>query len=686
MRLPPGIRGRYLLNFAPHHSNSDSKLRYSLCALLQKGLSINPLRLPKALSQCDSLEQLLAPLHRSAAQSQPAGSFPSSCVAHADPMTPAWQAYLQGVSSAVQSGTGDDAIALALCSAAALPDKDCHCEWDHYLNPHSDLLRTERSPELGIRHVVRLALNSPLVKRAVSRHILRHAALLAPSPTAPLPTPAALSALSARDCSWTAAAVRDHAYHTEIKLADYEYEYHSTRVSNWRRGPDTPPAWSSDHVSYDQLHGNEKRLYSFLATAAPHCSPRPPTYRADGSGCIVFIHERTYLGELYRLHGAVSPAHGITRPLRLLFAQEQRPAAQCCSLCGRDGHSAHACPTTQPDARDGTAAAAAMSDDAADDTASLPRRSRRACRDCYSLDHQQTCYTPPSQQRCRIAACGKVGHTSFRCPLYQTSWVPISPPATSHPPNPLPLATIAQQRGLPAKSWSSVVTGPAPVPIPQLFPALSATDFPALPGNNPPASAASPASSSVFSSTSSLPASPTSPASPSSPQSLSWESVSLLLQRQQEQFLQQLQQQAAVFQNQLLELQRSTAKQFDALQQLLFMPAKSATPTGWPAQPVEAYMQQAVDTRSPIPSQSLALAQSPPSPPVAQAAESFRGAILRDASNNNFGNTAPVHFSSSHCSAHPEGTTAPSASSTHPSHPAPAYSLPTASSLPSANR
>ena len=485
--FPPTIRGRFTGDRLPRHSNNDSKLVYAIGTVLTKGLGIPAPRLLKAVSQHDTFEDLSAALHRTWTTAQAPGPSASSQRAH----------FLAGLDESISTDSGSAVPLLATPSDE--PAHNCHDQWHDFLNPSTDTLASSTSPA-GTRHVFRLAFNSHLVAQAVRAHLERHTRLLLPTGSSYLPSD--LATMTPWQRTWVTAAARANAIHTVTAIEDYGIRYETTLLSGWTRGPDHLPT-SSEGLDYNQLYGDNNRLLAYLARAAPHCFPCPMTTLADGTGSIQFVHEAQYRSELYRLQGATSPHHGITRPLRLDFKQLRRPVAQCCSACGSPGHTAHACTLR-----------AASTDPAPDadkmeaDEASLPTDGV-VCRLCYSLTHRETCNTLPAQQTCKL--CDEPGHTSFRCPRYKTSWVPLSIPPSTRPPNPRPAALIAHQRGLAPPSWSTVAAGTArPLSSHQPLPHLAdANAFPALPGVVP----ASPTNSTA-SSPSPHPTSPPSPASP----------------------------------------------------------------------------------------------------------------------------------------------------------------------------
>jgi hypothetical protein len=646
--FPANIRGRFTGDRLPRHSNNDSKLLYAIGTLLSKGLGIPAPRLLKALSQHDDAEDLSASLHRLWFPTSASGPRPAS----------QRSSFLRGLDEALSfdAGLADPLLA----TPSDEPSSACHDQWHDLLNPATDTMTSASSPT-GTRHVLRLAFNSALVATAVRTHIERYTALLLPAGEAH--SPASLSTMEQWQRTWVTAAVRANAIHTVAAIDVYGIRYETTLLSGWTRGPDHPPS-SPEGVDYHQLYGDDNRLLAYLARAAPHCFPCPPTMLADGTGSIQFLHEAQHRNELYRLQGVSSPPHGITRPLRLTFQQLRRPLAQCCSVCGHPGHTAHACSlhaaSTEPAADEGKMEA---------DVASLSTGSV-VCRLCYSPGHREDCHTPPSLQSCKL--CDETGHTSFRCTRYKTSWVPLSVPASTLPPNLRPLTLIAQQRGLAPPSWSSMVARTAPHPPSHLPPPPSLADpsaFPALPGTAP----TSPTDSA--SSTSNPRQTPSSPLTPQAAQPSAELAELKAMVATQQQSLQRLQasmeaQQAA---------NQQTMQRFDALLALFMRllsnpPTKPLTPTGMdvetapfsPPTPITAHMQhvEQKDALAPSPSgPTLAPFASPPLP----AGNTFQ--------SGSFPGTLTANFANVHTTAGGPvfGSSPPPPAAPHP----PAYTSPT---------
>ena len=546
LHFPRTIRGRYTMDRPPRRSNNDSKLVYAFGTLLTKGMGIPAPRLLKALSQHDTVEDLTIALRRTA------GSSPQRT------------AFLGRLNDAITNDLGDTAVGDGLLATpSSEPDSACHSQWYDYLSPNSDTLSTSTSAE-GTRHVLRLAFNSEPVAIAIHTHLERYFALLLPSPETH--SRAALDAMDQWQRSWVLSAERANATHTRATVDAYTIRYETTQLSGWTRGPDhTPSPTLSEHLDYNELYGSTTRLQAFLTRAAPNCFIRTTESLADGTGIITFVHEAQHRNELYRLQGITSPQDGITRPLRLGFKQLRKPQTQCCAVCGHTGHTAHACPLRaagkEPAPDDGNM-------EADDDTSPTPTLGPDAvvCRLCYSPTHRETCHTPPDMQECRI--CDEKGHTSFRCTRYRPTWVPLTPPPSTHAPNQRPSALIAQQRGLPTPSWSKVAAGyaaPQPAALPPAPSLTDATAFPALPG----ASYASPTGPPSLA-TGLGPAPPSQPAPPAPQPSAELVELRAVVATQQRSL--DTQQQAI---DALLQSNRKLGERFDDLMSLLkrFLPS-----------------------------------------------------------------------------------------------------------------
>ena len=374
----------------------------------------------------------------------------------------------------------------------ATPFLDFCTSWKQLLNPYTTRLSSTKTPN-GKRHVLRLSFNSDLVTLAVRQHLSRYTVLSdGKSSIDSLPEPLR---------GWARDASRDGVLSATIKVADFSPRYESTRTVGWKCGPEySPTSFYDPSVDLNQLYGNTARLMDYIRTAAPNCRALEPTTMPDGTGAIQFIHEKRHRHELYRLLGSASPAHGIHRPPRLKFYQHQAPSVQYCSLCGEPGHKAHECtvvphpqrPASSPSSPSPMVIDASMDDDEREAFAAASRRSG-VCRDCYSHDHRESCYTPANQQQCKL--CNATGHTSFRCTLGRPSWVllPTPKPEDCRPLNLRPFAIIAQQQGRALPSWSSIASGGQASPSSQSpsNPASYApqqSTFPPLPTNRSPVS------------------------------------------------------------------------------------------------------------------------------------------------------------------------------------------------------
>ena len=507
--FPPNRR-RTVAAKLPRHSNGDSKLAIAVGELLTKSLGIPAPRLLKALSQHDSVVDL-----HHALEQHP--TF-SSAVNRPHQLA----TFMSQLSTAASTDSGDTATATALLATPLgphLPDSHCHSSWFDYLNPSTDVLKSSSPKEAGVRHVIRLAFNSELVATAVQAHIQRYTSLLRPKGQ-PAYTPAELDVLEPWQRSWVRAASRDGVLHMDTDVTEYAIRYETTLVCGFSPDTDHTLLPSEDGV-YGEMYGSYTRFCAFLATHAPHCAPCPLEGRR-GSSRIQFVHEAKYRYELYRLAGRVSPQHGITRPLRLTYMQLRRAQVQCCSACGAPGHMGRVCHLRQPRPAPPAADDGKMEVDEARPSgtplAPLLSEKQSVCHECYSHAHPHplACPAPPADVKCKV--CDEVGHSSFRCRQYRTSWAPLTAPVSSHAPNPRPLALIAQQCGRPRPTWSDVAS-PARVdydttstPHPPAPALADPHAFPALPGSRTPAAPASvtdSAPSSPMSSSASSPASPT---------------------------------------------------------------------------------------------------------------------------------------------------------------------------------
>ena len=605
----PALGGRGLSTLPrPARHNGSSMVGASNAAhLLEKSLHIPPPRLLKALSRFDSPEDLL-------------GHLTSLLATHAGSLLSTLGPYVTQLQTAVNlmNTNAVDALAQvaeALYSTPSGMDAFCHDSYMDYLNSRTAVIKSHQTPAKEQRHVIRIGLNSPLTQLVMLHHIERYAALLCPSPS-PAPSRADIAELQPWQAEWTRRCIPTSAIHSTLQLAPYEYRYETTRVSGFIRGPDCNPPLEN-HDSLGEPFGSLNSFLAFLAAVAPHCYAGKVAYTADGRASLQFVHEMPYRSELFRLHGMTSPRHGIIRPVRLSYFQQQVPAARCCSHCGEGAHQAHSCPVRA--ASDEADAAAVM------DTGlpvHPPGRRAGVCRDCYSSGHQQTCDTNPASVTCKL--CNETGHTSFHCSQYRARWIPLSLPTVTAPMSTRPLIISRIQQGLP---WNAVATPTPPPPTGLAPPPASA--FPPLQPSSAAARvrpSAQPASPTVSSSSSvRQPRSPVSPYTPTSANDdrfnqlqqtiLTMQAESKAFQERQAQQFQQLQQQQLQLQTQLQGLQTQLHTQaqsfkeyvgsmdtrfFTLLHHLGMGPGPGPVTTpGFPASPppITAYMQ----TGSPSP-------------------------------------------------------------------------------------
>ena len=403
---------------------------------------------------------------------------------------------------------------------ASLPDSRCHLAWADHLMPSSYVMSAAKSRTHpgGHRLVLRLSFANAVVKDIIAFLLESYVALANDQPDqacehdAPSVIPDSFAA------AWRATAARSGACRAMQGLAQSAYtpRYDTTAVYGWQIGPSGTPADPTFHHLNEPL-GSMQKLREFIGLRAPHCG-RFHVQERSGPGfhplaTIQFYHEPQYRNELFLLDGAVSPEHGIHRPLKLTLKQRLPPAMQACSVCGAAGHSGRSCPLL---AQLPAINQQAMHDnDAADPSlppAPPPAQLPRACHNCYSLEPQHSCQTPPEQRHCKL--CSQRGHTSFTCGQYRSSWATLEKPAVTRPPNPRPQFIAATLRGC---SWSAVAAAgsynqaaaaAASAPAAQLY---SAAHFPPLssaPGlpPSPPPSTASPPPSPQSSTSSSSPA------------------------------------------------------------------------------------------------------------------------------------------------------------------------------------
>lgn len=492
-----------------------------------------------------------------------------------------------------------------------------HSTWYNYLNYRTGAM-TSLATASDQRHVIRLGLNTPIVKGAIRHHLIDLAArycsqsdLLPPNADGTPPVPGYADMPPALQ-GWVSRAYSSGSISTSVEVSEYTLQYVTTETTDWSMNPGTHPAFSAN----GELHGNTQAVMDWLASAAPHCHPIAPTRPNNkGKGTVTFVHELTHRSELYQLLGKTAPEYGITRPLKLNFRQSHAPPTKACSNCGLPGHLAMHCTNNygQP-----------------------------VCRDCYSPDHLN-CHASPDQQQCRL--CPETGHTSFHCKQYKKYYVPLSPPRESRPVNPNILTELAKQMGR-AVPWSEVSAGLTrpPVPPPTSVPAPSPDNFPVMPRSRPAPSPAPSTASSAWSPPPSPPASSSSSSSSSSsPSTDALLAMILNLQKDAQRVREEVQREREAAQREREESRAAFQRLQDELihereenrrfQQELMMPLFAAlkglfyTP-GPPPTPSD-YLHQNISAYSTHPPPSLQLSQHPsPTPlPPAQPSNSWTNSI-----------------------------------------------------------
>lgn len=227
---------------------------------------------------------------------------------------------------------------------------------------------------------------------------------------------------SSADQEWVKATRATGAIRTGLEVMDYNIRYHYTQLSGFPTGPQYS-VLPGQHVSPEELYGNNRLLHTFLLQAAPHCMP---VFHVSAGGytstTITFYHEIQFRQELYDLQGRVSPQHGIVRPIRVRFEQCKKAASICCTYCWFGGHTSHVCPRNpEADIVEGDGSEAEH-----DSSETVMRYPQRACHFCYGFDHLETdCPVPVSARYCTL--CDSEGHSSFNCDNYKAKWVPLTP-------------------------------------------------------------------------------------------------------------------------------------------------------------------------------------------------------------------------------------------------------------------
>jgi hypothetical protein len=446
--LPPNVVGRFTLSSPARKSNNDSRLVNDISRHLLNGWGIPSPRLMKAVSRHDDPDNLHDELLTHWSQPPATPLLPtlsdSPPMEEEDNITPHHRQYLGTVKHYIDEDEDSNSLGAALLKTPNdVPNTQLNYEWFHLLGPDTDLLETATSNNGGIRHILRLALHSRLAALAVKAHLERYQALLRTSP----PTAALIQSLSHVDGHWVQAAARSNMLYASMNIRWYSYRYTATQVSGFTCGPDVQPP-APNCTDFNAPLGNLDLFVTYLRKAAPDCKFRPFTIRS-GYWCVEFIHEERYRRQLYDLWGQTSPSHGIHRPLKLQYFINKKAAGQACSFCGGPGHVAHNC--THHLQRSDSTEEQPTEIDMEESKASPPSSTsiqRPACRNCYSLSHATgSCFTPAESQQCKI--CNAKGHTTWRCPSYQSTWIPIQRPTTTQPVNQRPMAVIAQQKGLP---------------------------------------------------------------------------------------------------------------------------------------------------------------------------------------------------------------------------------------------
>ena len=461
MTIPPSVLNRFVFTNPPRKSNNDSKMVHFIANLLLKGWSIPSPRLLKAVGRHSDPDALHAEL--TALWSQPlippvVGDL-SSMEAEGT-IDPRHLHYLDAVRTYPDEEAETNSLGAALLKTPHnVPDSSINSEWYHHLAPDTDILETSASTSGTTRLIIRLSLLSPLSALAIQSYLSHFQSLLPPVHDAAAHP--SRSSLDHSDLQWVNTAARSNILKATMDIRWYAYRYTATRVHGWTNGPDTNPPSPMSCSDYSAPYGNLSLFCEFLQKVAPNCRYRPFFLR-NGSWVTEFIHEERYRQQLWCLEGQTFPQYGINRPIRLHLTQNKKPTGQACSFCGGIGHVAHNCAyrLTNPHSDEPRDVDMEEAPDAAPSLRAAASGLKSACRNCYSLDHPTGfCHTPPDDQHCKL--CKAKGHTTWRCPEYESTWVPLPRPATILPPNPRPLAVVAQQKGLPF-SWANVAASRPP--------------------------------------------------------------------------------------------------------------------------------------------------------------------------------------------------------------------------------
>ncbi len=625
--LPKGAQlGNNSLSRTPKYTGKDLKLVFAIEAFLAKALHIPPPHLLQAVNRHDQHMDLHRELHRKwTALAAQAATTASSDSTSPPTLSPRRQDYL----SSIASWDEDYPMALGSALLHTPPDvqgADRLQQWSSFLSPSTNIMQKPTEGSSGSRCVIHLSFPSRLTSLAVQAHLRHYLPLLTATPT-----PSELQRCQRpADQAWFRAAMKSRILPTTMAIEPYRVKRESTLVSGWTRGPDHPIT-PDEYVDFGQPYGNTTLLLTFLELKAPNCTPKV-IFNKDRVS-VHFVHEEKYRYQLYNLNGLTSPSHGITRPLSLKFSEQKKASAQVCSVCGVTDHVAFNCPGA-PSINPSSPIDMDVLEEKgeAKDMDSPPQSSHNpypslpcvlasdfpiprdaVCKDCYSWYHPTgACCHPPAEQFCKV--CELQGHTSWSCKQYRTTWVPIKPPTTLHPPNPRPLAILAQQRGVPM-TWSHVAQSGSCTPPPPQQPSppthrWSESSFPPLPpnGTHPPPSASAVIQPPQSAQPQSHPAQPL--PHPSAPTSNDPSAVNLQqlltahearLTAQEARHMAALQQLNAANQQAMLSMQQQFQQAFQLLFSLLSKSAFSAEPLFPMSPPIFAYPASQQPSQLPCP-------------------------------------------------------------------------------------
>jgi hypothetical protein len=342
--------------------------------------------------------------------------------------------------------------------------------WAHLLGPSTRSLQFNPTTK---QHTIVLSTPNHIVCVLLTHHLQRYIRLQQRFASAPVGALGLDQLVSARERRWLQEIRKTGAGRITLRVSEYGIQYQAHRVRGFHSGPQGAVN-PGQYVNWEQLYGHNGRLLDFLRARAPHCVPELSVSSSGyTSRVITFYHEPQYLTELYALHGATSPTHGILRPLNLHGNIEQYKAAtaSCCTFCWHAGHTRHACSHRAPDEEEVR--------DPDTPPSSLPLHASRACKQCYSFDHSEAhCTVAPAARTCRL--CNQTGHSSADCASFSPSWVPLTLPMTpagkdgQH--KPLRPSPIITQHTVWAANYRSEPLPQRPVPPP-----FQPPDFPPLP-------------------------------------------------------------------------------------------------------------------------------------------------------------------------------------------------------------